>query len=73
MGAVKSLHHDDLERRRCARDGEYENEWLPALIAFYRADCSSQRAENLAKGWVEPDGYDLQMIEALKAALAVAP
>jgi hypothetical protein len=48
-------------------------DWLPALIAFYRADCSFQRAENLAKGWAELDGYDRQVIAALQAAFEVAP
>lgn len=48
--------------------------WLPALIAFYRADCSFQRAEILSKGWRHYlDGTDLRTIEAIKAAMAVAP
>lgn len=48
-------------------------DWMPALIAFYRADGCTQRAENLAKGWAPLDGTDVRTIEALKAALQVAP
>lgn len=73
MGAVKNFYHDDICRIGAAEDGEYENEWLPALIAFYRADCAFQRAENLRKGWTAPDATDLRLIEALKAAFEVAP
>jgi hypothetical protein len=73
MRALKREFHDDLERRRCARDGEYENEWIPALVAFYRVDCSFQRAESLSKGWTGLDGTDRRTIEAIKAAMAVAP
>lgn len=73
MGAVKNFYHDDLERQRCAADGEYEDAWIPALIAFYKADCAFMLAERLEKGWHQLDTYDLRQIEALKAALAVAP
>lgn len=73
MGAVKSLFHDDLERQRRAADGEFENEWIPALIAFYRADCSFGRAENLRKGWTGLDSTDLRTIDAIKAAIEFAP
>lgn len=47
--------------------------WMPALLAFYQADGSTMRAESLAKGWAPLDGTDLRTIEALKAALRVAP
>lgn len=73
MGAVKNAFHDDIERQRCAAEGEFENEWTPALIAYYQADCCFMRAETLRKGWRDLDMADLRMIEALKAALAVSP
>lgn len=42
--------------------------WRPALIAFYRAECSFQRAENLERGWFGLDATDRRIINALKAA-----
>lgn len=72
MGAVKNFYHDDIERQSAAEDGEYENEWTPALIAFYKADCSFGRSESLRKGWRPLDATDLRTIDALKAAFAVA-
>lgn len=73
MGAVKQMFHDSLELQRCAAEGEYENPWTPALIAFYRKQGCPQRAENLAMGWFDVDACDLHVIEALQAAFEVAP
>lgn len=73
MGTVKRMFHDSLERQRCAADGEYDNPWTPALIAFYQKDGAHQRAENLRQGWFDLDASDLRVVEALKAAFAVAP
>lgn len=50
-----------------------QEEWIPALVAFYRRDCSFMRAEALEKGWFGLDGTDLRTIEAIKAAIEVAP
>lgn len=56
-----------------AQDSSAIDAWRPALIAYYQADCCFMRAETLRNGWRELDTTDLRMIEALKAALAVAP
>lgn len=45
--------------------------YRPALIAFCERDCLTQKAENLRRG-VSLDYIDKRMIDALKAAIAVA-
>ncbi len=47
--------------------------WRPALIAFWRNECCFQRVECLEKFGEPLDHLDLRTIEALKAALALAP
>ena len=49
------------------------DEWRPALVAFYRADCSFQRAANVGTFGFPLDGTDLRTIEAIRAAIEVAP
>lgn len=46
--------------------------WRPALIAFYKADCWFQSAENLERGY-DFCPQDHSVIRALQAAFAVAP
>lgn len=44
-----------------------DNEWIPALIAFYERDCLPQKAANLRNG-APLDYLDRRAIDALKAA-----
>lgn len=43
--------------------------WRPALVAFYRAECSFQSAENVGKFRFPLTNSDKRMIDALAAAL----
>lgn len=51
--------------------GDYEA-WRPALIAFYKADCWFQSAENLERG-CDLSAQDKRLIEALMIAGERAP
>jgi hypothetical protein len=47
--------------------------WRPALIAFYRADCWFQSADNLEKLRMPLTLDDKRQIDALKAAAERMP
>jgi hypothetical protein len=44
--------------------------WRPALIAYWKAECCFQRAENLGRG-APFDAVDRRAIQAIEAANAV--
>jgi hypothetical protein len=47
--------------------------WRPALIAFYRADCWFQSAENLERPNHALSAQDKRLIEVLAATIPHAP
>jgi hypothetical protein len=72
-GADRATHERSLASRLRPSDECHGYEaWRSALVAFYRAEGSFQRAENLSKGWFGLDATDRRTIDALKAALKVA-